>query len=128
MIKIFSNIIPFKGFLALTVWPVVFIRKEFRQKYTETVDRHEHIHAEQQKEVLAVAIMLTLYTLAWTGSWLSLLWLPLYFYIYIVEWLLRLAFGKGNAYRNISFEREAYSHEDESDYIQKRTPFAWICL
>lgn len=46
MIKIFSNIIPFEGFLAMTVWPFVFIRKELRQKYTATVDRHEHIHAE----------------------------------------------------------------------------------
>ena len=125
MIKIFSNIIPFEGFLAMTVWPLVFIRKEYRQKYTETVDCHEQIHAEQQKEVIAVAIVLTLSTAVWTGSAWTLMWLPLYFYLYIVEWLLRLIFG-GDAYRNISFEREAYSHEEDKEYLRMRKHFAWL--
>ena len=68
MIKIFSNIIPFEGFLAMTVWPVVFVRKELREKYTATVDRHENIHVEQQKEVLMVAIVLIMATAAWTKA------------------------------------------------------------
>ena len=126
MIKIFSNIIPFEGFLAMTVWPVVFIRKELREKYTATVDRHENIHAEQQKEVLMVAIVLIMATAVWTGSAWALMWLPLYFYLYIAEWLLRLAFGDNDAYRHISFEMEAYNHEDEPCYLQQRVPFNWL--
>ena len=39
--------------------------------------------------------------------------LYIFFYLwYVVEWIIRL-FMKGNAYRNISFEREAYSNEDD---------------
>jgi hypothetical protein len=128
MIKIFSNIIPFEGFLAMTVWPVVFVRKELRQKYNDTVDRHENIHAEQQKEVLMVAMVLTLATAAWTDSWLSLLWLPLYFYIYFTEWLLRSIFSKEDAYLDISFEKEAYKHEYDPDYLPQRIPFAWLFI
>lgn len=128
MIRIFSNIIPFKGFLAMTVWPFVFIRKELKRKYNETTDRHEHIHAEQQKEVLLAAIMLACITFGCTGSWLALLWLPLYLYLYLTEWLLRTIFGNGDAYLNISFEKEAYKHESDPNYIQNRHPFAWISI
>jgi hypothetical protein len=128
MIKIFSNIIPFKGFQAMTVWPVVFIRQELREKYTATVDRHENIHAEQQKEVLMVAIVFTLATAVWTDSWLSLLWLPLYFYIYFTEWLMRSIFSKEDAYLDISFEKEAYKHENDPDYLPQRIPFAWLFI
>jgi hypothetical protein len=128
MIKIFSNIIPFKGFLAMTVWPFVFIRKELKEKYNDTVDRHEHIHAEQQKEVLMVAMVLTLATAVWTGSAWALMWLPLYFYLYIGEWLLRSIFSKEDAYLDISFEKEAYKHENDPDYLPQRIPFAWLFI
>lgn len=73
-----------------------------------------------------VAIVLTLATAVWTGSAWAALWLPLYFYLYVGEWLLRLAFGDNDAYRHISFEMEAYSHEDEPCYLQQRTPFNWL--
>ena len=33
---------------------------------------------------------------------------------------------KGNAYRNISFEREAYANEEYIDYLENRKRFAWI--
>jgi hypothetical protein len=112
----------------MTVWPFVFIRKELKEKYTATVDRHENIHAEQQKEVLMVAMVLTLATAVWTGSWLSLLWLPLYFYIYFTEWLLRSIFSKEDAYLDISFEKEAYIHEYDPDYLPQRIPFAWLFI
>ena len=29
------------------------------------------------------------------------------------------------AYYQISFEREAYEHQKEPDYLNSRTPFAW---
>jgi len=43
---------------------------------------------------------------------------------YVVEWIIRL-FLKGNAYRNISFEREAYSNEKDLSYLDNRKIFAW---
>lgn len=48
-----------------------------------------------------------------------------FFYIwYLIEWLFRL-FMKGRAYTSLAFEREAYAHMDEPDYLKHRRPYAW---
>ena len=63
---------------------------------------HEAIHTAQMKEMLYV-----------------------FFYLwYFVEWLIRL-FGKGNAYRNLSFEKEGYDNEGDLNYLENRPMFAW---
>jgi hypothetical protein len=36
-------------------------------------------------------------------------------------------YGK-NSYRNISFEREAYEHDQDLGYLSKRKLFAWAKL
>ena len=64
---------------------------------------HEAIHTAQMKEMLYI---------------LFYLW-------YVVEWIVRL-FGKGNAYRNISFEREAYINEKNKNYLTERKMYNWI--
>ena len=64
---------------------------------------HERIHTAQMRE---------------------LLYIPFYI-IYLIEWTIRLAM-KDNAYRSISFEREAYRHESDFDYIDQRKHFAWV--
>jgi len=46
MITIKNNIIPFKGFTAMTLWPFVFVRKDREQNYTHTAKNHEAIHGE----------------------------------------------------------------------------------
>lgn len=52
--------------------------------------------------------------------------LYVFFYLwYVIEWLIRL-FGKGNAYRNISFEQEAYSNDDNMKYLDIRKHYAWF--
>lgn len=63
---------------------------------------HEFIHIKQWRELLYIGF---------------LLW-------YVLEWLVRLP--KGNAYRSISFEREAYTNEKELDYLRIRNRFAFI--
>ena len=125
---IYNDIIPFKGFKAITVLPFVFARnKRDGQKLTDVDINHERIHIEQQKEVLLVGILFGTLTALLTMSWWSLLWLPLYFWWYITEWMIRL-FMKGNAYRNISFEQEAYGNEQDIRYLDNRQPFAWTHL
>lgn len=48
------------------------------------------------------------------------------FYLwYGVEWLIKL-FCKGNAYRNLSFEREAYDNQYNLDYIKTRKHYSWL--
>lgn len=96
---IYNDIIPFKGFAAVNLFGVVFARKSERPLSATTLN-HEAIHTEQMKELLYVG-----------------------FYIcYLVEWLVRL-FRRGNAYRNISFEREAYACQHIFGYLQMRRRF-----
>lgn len=100
---IYNKVIPFQGFVAINLFGVLFVRKEYKGKINARTINHESIHTEQMKELLY-----------------------LFFYLlYVLEWLVRL-FMTGNAYRNISFEREAYSNEANEDYIKQRRFFAFI--
>lgn len=96
---IHNNFIPFKGFSAINLLGVIFIRSG--HFVTPNVLTHEHIHTEQMKELLYV---------------------PFYI-IYFIEWLYRLT-RKGNAYRSISFEREAYENENNPQYLWNRKKYA----
>lgn len=98
---IYNNILPFKGFKCVNLFGILFARKG--ANITQITVNHESIHSQQMKE---------------------LLYLPFYIW-YIIEWLIRL-FLKGNAYRNISFEREAYLNERNADYLSKRKHFAFL--
>lgn len=124
MKKVINNIIPFEGFVALTIWPFVFVRRSEEGKYDSVADNHEHIHGEQQQEMLGAGALLGGLLIMLTGSLWWLLLLPAYFWWYLIEYALRSMFGTGNAYRNISFEREAYANEKDFDY--NRSPFAWL--
>lgn len=96
-----NNFIPFKGFKAVNLFGILFVRKE--AELTSTVINHEYIHTAQMKELLYV-----------------------FFYLwYLVEWIVRL-FQKGNAYRRISFEREAYANEDDFAYLCNRKRYAFL--
>lgn len=98
---IYNDFIPFKGFKAINLFGVLFVREGM------TVDdktlNHECIHTAQMKELLYV---------------------PFYLW-YVIEWFVRL-FMKGRAYRNICFEREAYENEDNLDYLLTREKYAFI--
>ena len=104
MIIIRNNVIPFRGFSAMTLWPFVFVRRDAR--FTATTEHHECIHGEQQKEMLVLPFLL------WYG----------------IEYVVRLAQyrNRDQAYRNISFEREAYGNERDEDYLPSRRRFAWL--
>ena len=123
---VFNDILPFKGFMAMCVWPVIFVRNQAASHYNVVANNHEHIHAEQQKEMLAAGVLLAAVMFAFVGWW-SLLSLPLFFWWYGLEWVVRLIQYKDAhlAYRNISFEREAYSNEKDLDYLRQRKHFAW---
>ena len=98
---IYNNIIPFPGYKAINLFGVLFVREG--AKISEQDLNHESIHTAQMKEMLYI-----------------------FFYIwYIVEWVIRL-FKKGNAYRNISFEQEAYSNEDNLEYLNDRKHYVWF--
>ena len=128
MKKIISKHFPFAGYKAMTVWPFIFIREGMAWTYDERTDRHEHIHGEQQIEMLIAGILLAIVLFAVGCGWWSLLTLPVFFYWYGIEYLIRWAYyrNRDTAYRNISFEREAYSNDHDVVYLDGRKPFAWV--
>lgn len=97
---VYNNIIPFKGFLAINLFGVLFVRGA-EHDINDIVLNHERIHTAQMKELGYI----------------------LFYIIYLLEWIVRL-FKKGNAYRNISFEREAYENEKDLDYLSARPIWA----
>lgn len=101
---IYNNIIPFEGFAAINLFGVVFARKE-AYPLTPTQMRHERIHTAQMYELLFLG-----------------------FYIaYFVEWLFRLVkqrYTGQDAYRSISFEREAYAKQGKVTYLEQRKHYA----
>lgn len=98
---IYNNIIPFKGFKCINLFTFLFVRKGC---YMSAVDyNHEAIHTAQMKEMLFIGFYL---------------W-------YFIEWVIRL-FGKGNAYKNLCFEKEAYDNDDNLTYLDTRKPYAWL--
>lgn len=104
--KIIKNkYIPFKGFRAINLFGVIFLRSDFELgKYTIN---HESIHTEQMKELLYI-----------------------FFYIwYILEWLIRLIqFGCKDkiAYMNISFEKEAFINQGNENYLRNRKRYSFL--
>lgn len=109
-----NNIIPFKGFAAIALFPFLFIRKGI--VIHETLIRHEKTHFEQQKEMLFV---------------LFYVWYVIEYLARLIGWLLRLGWKQFTtashlAYRNISFEQEAYNNQDNPSYLANRKRFAWI--
>lgn len=77
-----------------------------RNWISDHVINHEQIHTAQIREMCII---------------------PFYL-IYLIEWLCRyFQYRNWNvAYRNISFEREAYAHGDNLDYLTTRRSMAWM--
>lgn len=98
-----NNIIPFKGYKAVNLFGILFVRGDAVISSTDI--NHEEIHTAQMKEMLYV-----------------------FFYLwYVIEWLVRLVMYRNahTAYRNISFEREAYANQGNVQYLQERKLWAW---
>ena len=126
---IYNDIIPLKGFQAITILPFIFARKKYKE-LAEHVVNHESIHLRQQLEVLVVAsAVMASAILAFGLSWWWLCIVPFAYYIlYCIEYVIRLcAYGRGHeAYRNISFEQEAFLNERDFCYPKSRMAFAWV--
>ena len=98
MVLIIPYIFP-STFNALAVWPFIIL-KEPGLKGDAILLHHERIHLRQQ---------------------LELLWI-FFFIIYLTEFIAKIIIYKQpkRAYRNISFEREAYENEYDLDYVRRK--------
>lgn len=99
-----NNIIPFKGFAAINICGTLFVRENI--KINDVLINHEEIHTAQMKEL---------------GYFL-------FYLIYLLEWLFRALLTKDafshKAYRNISFEKEAYDNQNNLNYLKDRHGYA----
>jgi hypothetical protein len=104
IVIVFKYLTP-KGFRGLTLFPFVFL-KHHGDKHNAVLLNHERIHVRQQIELLVIP----------------------FFVWYILEYFVRLIQFKDRnlAYRNISFEREAYQNEKNLYYLKQRSFWSFI--
>jgi hypothetical protein len=88
-----------KGYVGLAVFPFIFL-KDKTFKNDGVLINHENIHLKQQLEFLIISFYV------WYG----------------IEFLFRLLqYGNWHlAYKNISFEREAFANENNPKYLKER--------
>ena len=101
MIVVVSKFVFRRSFSGIALWPFVLLKYDHLKKNLVFLN-HERIHLRQQVELLIIFFYL------WYG----------------LEYLIRVIQYKNRhlAYRNISFEREAYANEKDLQYIHRR-PF-----
>ncbi len=102
---IYNRFLPLGSFWAINLFGVVFARKGYGRLGRVDVN-HEYIHTLQQREMLFV---------------------PFYLW-YVMEWGIKMVKYRNlhKAYRNISFEREAYACQHDLRYRYRRKPYAWM--
>ncbi|TDP58362.1 hypothetical protein [Flavobacterium dankookense] len=100
MLIIVSRYLIPKGFRGFTFFPFVFLKYR-KDTANEVLLNHEKIHIQQQLEMLVVP----------------------FFIWYLLEYTYRLIQYRNSqdAYRNISFEREAYDNEKDLNYLKLRS-------
>jgi hypothetical protein len=98
---VYNSFLPLKGFSAINLFGIIFIRSGY--ELSKELYNHEAIHFAQMKELLFV-----------------------FFYLfYFIEWIVKLfRYGK-RSYYHLSFEREAYSNDLDLDYLKNRKPYAF---
>ncbi|MFN8354657.1 MAG: hypothetical protein U0Y10_09435 [Spirosomataceae bacterium] len=94
--------VPWMRANGMALFPFVLIRKK---NPSEVLLNHERIHLYQQVELLII---------------------PFYIW-YVLEYGWHRLKGKRHyeAYRSISFEEEAFAHDQDADYLQKRRFWAF---
>tara|TARA_R110000765_G_scaffold148383_4_gene250864 strand:+ start:692 stop:1021 length:330 start_codon:yes stop_codon:yes gene_type:complete len=104
MILVFRHFF-YKNYVGLSLWPFIFLKNR-SLKNDGVLINHEKIHLRQQQELLII---------------------PFYI-LYLLEWSVRtiLYLDSYKAYQNLSFEREAYLHEKNLDYLSNRKSFSFI--
>lgn len=101
----FIILIPFLPAAGMALFPFILV-KTAGLKTNKIIINHENIHLRQQLELLLVP----------------------FYVLYLLNYLLNLLYymKHDKAYRNIVFEREAYTHERDLQYLPKRKFWAWI--
>ena len=99
-----------KSMIGLTIFPFVFLEKDYFNTVSNEVLNvtlnHESIHIRQQIQLLVMPFFI------WYG----------------IEFFIRLIITRSSytAYRNISFEKEAYSNENNPNYLSTKRFWSFL--
>ena len=108
---IYNRFIPFNGFMAINLFGVLFVRKEYEDDMNEHAEvktiviNHESIHTAHMREL----------------SFIGFYRMYLFYYLF----LLAKTGNARTAYLEIPFEAEAYANERQADYLLTRERFAF---
>ena len=101
---IYNKYLPVKDYAAINLFGIIFASKE-SYPLKDYLCNHEAIHTAQMRDLLF-----------------------LFFYLwYGIEWVIRLIQYRNTkkAYYNISFEREAYRNQYNSEYLKQKKYFSF---
>lgn len=120
MLIIKNNIIPFKGFAAMNILGLLFVRMNVR--LTPRLLRHEKIHSVQQYEIMLVSAILALIaSTVYQSWWYLLIVVAMPLLVYVLAWLIALVLPPyDSAYKDSPFEREAKANENNPEYLVTR--------
>lgn len=135
--KLISGILNFllpESVIGITLFPFgIYTRAILRNR--ERTLNHEAIHWKQQLELFIIGVLLGL---GLSASVLLFEWSPflhiaslvlpllLFYVLYVAEWLVRLPINGKRAYNFLSFEKEAYINEGNTNYLKSRRPFSFL--
>lgn len=105
MFVIVSKYLIPKGFRGITLFPFIIVSGH-DLKLNPIMINHEKIHIRQQIEMLILPFFI------WYGT------------EFLVRWIVLK--DKDKAYRNISFEREAYAKEKDLHYLKQRSFWSFL--
>lgn len=94
-----------KNFIGITIFPFIFLRHKEDQTNKKLIN-HETIHLVQQIEL---------------GILPFFIWYTMEYFIRLIQYR-----NTHTAYRNISFEREAYHFENDLTYLKQRKFYAFF--
>ena len=117
----------FPGYSTITLAAWV-CTKWSKEEMLQTTKNHECTHARQWCECMiasGVIIWVLMLVFGISPWWLVLSFLMFYI-LYVLEWLVKLCFYGADAYRNISFEREANAGESDEIYLENSGYFEWV--
>lgn len=104
IVIVFKYLLP-KGYKGISLFPFIVFSDKLSKENIVLLN-HEKIHIRQQIELLII---------------------PFYLW-YTIEFMMHYLRYRNSktAYRNISFEREAYANEKDLSYLQKRTFWCFL--
>lgn len=103
--QILVKILSFGFARAMALYPFILTKVPLSEM-PKVLINHEKIHLRQQIEMALI----------------------LFYFWYLIEYLIKLIIFKNHylAYRNISFEREAYNNETNLEYLSQRKFWSFL--